>query len=166
MTDDTQADEERPAAIGRFADPTATATIDFPGGCRCPGTPHELDQAVIRIDLGDGEAKAVMVAGLNATGMEYLDWEAANDYAIARFTVSWNLLMEFKNDKGKTEIVPVPISTRMASLMDEPSRQALLTAFNDWRERQGVALPKASGGRSRGSSQAKGSRTRTTRTRS
>lgn len=150
--------------IGRFADPNATTTIDFPGGCRCPGRPHVVDQAVIRTQIGDGEAKALLAVGVQAGGG--LDWEAMNDEIIARFTVSWNLLFEVSDGEGRTSIEPVPITARMASLMDEDSRAALLTAFNEWRARKGIPLPKASGGRSRGSSRANGSRTRTTKRRS
>lgn len=153
--------EEPVPVIGRFADEHATTTIDFPGGCRCPGTPHAVDQAVIRTELGDGEIKAVITAGLQATGMEYLDWEAGNDYAIARFTLSWNLLMPGPVEKGKPTVIPAPITAKMASLLDEASRQVLLKAINEWREKQGVALPKASGEPSPASSRAKGSRTPT-----
>jgi hypothetical protein len=141
--------------IGRFADPTATATVDL-GPCRCRHTPHERDSAQRRTSIGDGEAKAVWAAGWQSTNLEYMDWEAANDAAIARFITSWTLL----DEKGD----PVPITRQTASLLDEPTRQALLVGLNEGRF-GGAALPNGSGAPSRASSRGSASRTRTTRTR-
>jgi len=141
--------------FGRFADDKATIEVDL-GPCRCPGTPHEQDSAQVRADIGDGEAKSVRVAGWQSTGMEYYDFEVANDAAVAKFTVSWTL-------RGKYDEL-VPITRRTVTLLDEATRLALLTEINRaFEERHGGALPNASGARSRGSSPASASRTRTTR---
>ena len=137
--------------VGRFADPTLTEPVDL-GPCRCPGTPHERDEATRRAEIGDGEAKAAFTAGWQSTGMEYMDWEAANDFLIARFVTSWNLV----DAVGE----PIPITRQRASLLDEATRLTLLGALNS-SKRAGAPLPNGSGARSRASSRASASRTRT-----
>jgi hypothetical protein len=132
--------------LSRFADPDATEEVDL-GVCRCPGAPHERDSAQIRTDIGDGEAKSVRVAGWQSTGMEYYDFEVANDAAIAKFTLSWTLC--------EKDGEPVAITRRTVSLLDEATRIVLLMAINKpFEERHGGALPNASGARSRSSSPA------------
>lgn len=143
--------------LGRFADPDATIEVDL-GPCRCPGTPHGTDSAQVRADIGDGEAKSVRVAGWQSTGMEYYDFEVANDACAAKFTVSWTLC--------DVDGEPVPITRRMVSLLDEPTRLALLVAINKAFEgRHGGALPNASGARSPGLSPASASPNRAARRR-
>jgi hypothetical protein len=145
-----------PKIISRFADPDATETDYLPGPCRCPGQPHERDSATWRTELGSGEVNSIRTVGWQSTGMQYYDWEAANDAAIAKAVLSWS----FIDAEGE----PIPITRRMASLLDEPTRLWLLRRINGGSEvkpEQNGRLPKASGRRSRGSSPANASRTPT-----
>ncbi|MHB8459109.1 MAG: hypothetical protein ACYDAK_05345 [Candidatus Limnocylindrales bacterium] len=153
-----------PAILSRFADPTAVRTVTLPGGCRCPGTPHDADTATIRTELGSGEMNRGRTFGWQSSGMTYYDWEAANDWFIAYATTGWNL--ERADAKGHNE--PVPITRQMATLLDEETRQFLMIEINGGPEKptpQSDAPPNGSGRSSRGSSPASASRTRTTRKR-
>lgn len=155
--------EERP--LGRFANDTATRPVDLgPRYCSCCPPSDEHDSALVRAELGDGEAKSVRMAGWGATGFRYYDSEAANNAAVARFTLSWTLHSGMRDEHGDPIIMP--INERAAALLDEPTRNALLLAINEaYTARHGGPLPNASGAPSRGSSRGSASHTRTTRRR-
>lgn len=150
--------------IRRFADPDRTDRLSL-GACACPGSPHgdpadggEGDWADIRVELGDGEERRAGVAGWQATGAEYFDWEAARDALIAIAVTRWSLL----GDDGDM----VPITARNASLLDGATRDAIANRIDELSSSsRGSPLPNASGGRSPSSSRATASRTRKTRTR-
>jgi hypothetical protein len=145
-------------AIGRFADPSVTATIDL-GPCRCPGTPHERDSAQVRSQIGDGELRSAYATAVRVDpdGERYFDEAAGDDAAAARFTRSWTLL----DAAGE----PVPITPAWISRLDTETRTALLAPLNAAIAARSAPLPNGSGARSPGSSRASASRTPTTRRR-
>ncbi len=156
-------DTGEPVALsGWFADPDTTDEVDL-GSCRCPGSPHDHDSATFRTQWGDGERKSIFYAGagmrLRADGTigsdGTYDPEATNNELLARGIVAWTL----RDGNGE----PAPITRRMVALLPEEARLKLLTALQeaDALFRSGP-LPNASGARSRGSSRASASRTRTT----
>lgn len=153
--------------LGRVADPDATETLTLPGGCRCPGAPHaDGDAAIYRTQLGAGERNAIKAAGWQAADMEYYDWEAANDAAIAKAVTSWTILTaepcwHAGKPHGKNE--PLPISRKSAALLDEPTRVALLEAIDGAAAAYQARLPNASGAPSADSQQASASPNRATR---
>ena len=142
--------------LSRFADPRRTTPVDL-GPCRCPGSPHERDSATVRAEIGEGELRSALAAGLAATGGAWYDGAAGDSESLARFTTSWTLL----DEKGE----PVPLSRAQADLLDEPTRDALLAAIADGvTVRQAVALPLGSGAPSADSSPASASPIPTTLT--
>ena len=70
--------------MSRFADPTATRTVDL-GECLCPGSPHDSDWAKVR-----GEASASDVRKF--AEMEEFDADGNVAEALAEFIPEWNLL--------------------------------------------------------------------------
>lgn len=142
-------------AVGWLADPDTTDEVDL-GSCRCPGTPHERDSAQVRTDYGDGEVRAIYEAAtaVTSSGLIRVLEAVGDDLAIAKFTISWTLL----DGEGK----PIPINAQVAGRLKGSARNALLAVINPAIERAGGELPNASGGRSPGSSQERGRRTRTT----
>lgn len=153
-------------ALGRLADPDAVATIDLPGGCRCPGAPHTIDRATYRTELGAGEVRAVKVAGWAAAEGAYYDWEAANDVTIAKAVVSWTILSGKPcQHPGKPHKAgePVPITRAIASQLDEDTRTALVEAINNAYNLYQARLPNASGALSADSPPESASRTPRTR---
>ena len=108
--------------MSRFANPAATDTLDLPGGCQCPGTPHDVDRWTYRTELGDGEEQRAGAYGWTVGGGVYFDWEAARDKLIEIASIRWNVL----NDAG-----PVPLNVGSIKLLDEPTRQAMAKAIDD-----------------------------------
>ena len=155
-----------PVIVSRFADENAVRTVTLPGGCRCPGTPHEADTATIRTELGSGEINRARAHGWQSARMAYYDWESANDFFIELATIEWTIERSGVDAKGRPRNEPVPVTRRMASLLDEETRHFLLTEINGGPEEpapRSAAPPNGSGRSSRGSSPASASRTRTTR---
>lgn len=172
MTDPAAVD----LVISRVADPDATETVTLPGGCRCPGAPHvDGDTATFRTELGAGERNSVRVAGWQATGMDYYDFEAANNALIALAVTDWTLLSDVrcehiiqigsKKQPLHGEYEPIPITRKVAALLDEPTRIALLSAIDAAADRYQARLPNASGAPSADSSQESASPNRATRRR-
>ncbi len=145
-----------------YADPDATETIELPGGCPCPGRPHERESAVIRTQLGAGERASIAVAGWSRARGDFYDWEAAKSELVATAVVSWTYLRPGSDD----EPVPLPIDwVTVHRRLPGPAREALAKAINA--AHAGVleaeaSLPNASGAPSRGSTRGSASRTRTT----
>lgn len=108
--------------MSRFANPVATDSLTLPGGCQCPGTPHESDVWVYRTELGDGEEQRAGAYGWTVGNGTYFDWEAARDKLIEIASVRWNVV----NDAG-----PVALSVANIKLLDEPTRQAMAKAVDD-----------------------------------
>ena len=152
-----------PVPIRRFADPDAVDTVELPGPCSCPSSPHDPhDTAVYRTQLGGGERQSIATAGsINGFG-SYYDHEAAESQLIAVALRSWTL----QNAKGE----PMPITFDVVHRrLDAATRKALSDTINDAHQDQLRAemamLPKAPGARSPGSSRVNGSRRRSTRAR-
>lgn len=140
------------APLPRFADPRATKPVAL-GPCRCPGTPHaDGDSAVVRAQIGDGEAKSATVVGFAATGGRYYDSAAGDNEAVARFTISWTLV----DGDGRA----VPITPELVTLLDEDTRDTLARAIAESVGNRGGPLPNGSGAPSRRSSPATSSASR------
>lgn len=140
--------------MSRFADPSATAVLVLPGGCQCPGSPHDADEWVYRTELGDSEQKRAAMAGFTL-GSDAVDWIAAQDALIVVAGVRWNLL----DDDGD----PVPFTLNAVRLLDMATRDAMAEAVDDAVSATQKPLPNASAARSPSSSRASGGRTRTAR---
>jgi len=152
------ADELPVEAISRFANPRVTKPVDL-GPCQCPGKPHERDSAVVRGEIGDGEARSAAGHGGYRDGTGVFDGAASDDESIARFTLSWTLV--------EADLKPVPITTEVAALLDAGTRDALLGAIGEAvGARTGGTLPNGFAGPSRASRRAMASRTQTARKRS
>ncbi len=141
--------------LSRFANPNRTDVLSL-GPCQCPGKPHEQDEAVYRLELGGGEEARAGAFGWASTGGSYFDWEAARSKLIEIGVVRWNLL----NDEGE----PMPATAATAGLLDQETRDLIATKLDEVTARNGP-LPNASSARSRGSSRASASPSRTTRKR-
>jgi hypothetical protein len=153
--------------LSRFADPDASEEVDL-GPCRCPGAPHGRDSATIRAEIGDGELRSAYAPAkrFHEDGRSYIDEAAGDDSVAARFTVSWTLFMHGLDEKRKPALVPVPITARSMSLLDEASRTSLMLPINAAVNGQNqAALPNASGARSPVSSPASASPNRAARRR-
>ena len=138
--------------MSRFADPTATADIDL-GACQCPGTPHEVDTATVRWDLGASALARIGRAELD--GAVNLDPMAAYRQVVLETVVSWNLL----DSKG-----PAPLTLASIVELDVDTLKAIAEKADALISGKG-SLPNASGGPSRGSPPASKSPTRSTRKR-
>lgn len=153
-------------ALGRIADPDAVATIDLPGGCRCPGRPHAVDKATYRTELGGGIEEAVRSAGFAAGEGLFFDQSAANDVTLARAVVSWTILSGKPcQHPGKPHKAsePVPINRDTVSNLDLPTRHAILDAITEAWDAYKGRLPNDSGDPSADTPQESGSPTRKTR---
>ncbi len=136
--------------MSRFADPRRTATLALPGGCQCPGSPHEDDEWTYRTELGNSEilqagARAMLPeGGVNVIAMQDVLLEVAS--------VRWNLV----DDAGA-----VPADAAHFRLLDETTRNAMLAALDEATAKTVAPVPNASGARSPNGSRASASRTRT-----
>lgn len=140
--------------MSRFADPTATDVLVLPGGCQCPGSPHDADEWVYRTQLGDSEQKRAALAGFEL-GSDKVDWIAAQDALIIVAGVRWNLL----DDGGE----PVPFTLNNVRLLDMATRDAMAEAVDEAVTASQKPLPNASAARSRSSSRASGGSTQRAR---
>jgi hypothetical protein len=131
--------------VSRFVDPEARRTVPL-GPCDCPGTPHEQDEAYIR-DRLSGQEIAQYAQSSNETAAE----------VTAEFVLGWNLL----GNKGEA----VAVTAASLLLLDAQSLSTLVNAISDVVVESSGAVPNGSGARSRASSRASASRTRTTRPR-
>ncbi len=123
----------------RFADPTATRTVDL-GACECPGTPHESDWAKVRSDLSGPELSMLLrlVPGREEEAAEI----------VAPFIVEWNL--------GE------PVTASAVFLLRGPTLSAIGSTLGEVL-RENLKLPNPSSVPSRASRRGNASRTRTTR---
>lgn len=129
--------------MSRFADPTATKTVEL-GPCDCPGTPHESDWAKVRTEASAEEAERFIDTA-------NLDPESAAE-AVASFIPEWNLL----GPDGQ----PWPPSTDAIRALKVPTVSILANAIAET-VTESVTLPNASGAPSAASSRKSASRTRT-----
>lgn len=105
---------------GRFADATATATLILPGGCQCPGTPHEHDEWVYRTEPTGSDLSRARVEATARDGR--VDLVLAQDVLMAALSVSWNLV-------GK-EGEAVPLTRLAISTLDVETRNAMVLAVD------------------------------------
>lgn len=138
--------------MSRFADPSATDVLVLPGGCQCPGSPHDADEWTYRTELGDSEQKRAALAGFDLATSK-VDWIAAQDALIGVAGVSWNLV----DEDGE----PVPFTLNAIRLLDMATRDAMAEAVDAAVTASQQPLPNASAARSPSSSRASGGRTRT-----
>jgi hypothetical protein len=134
-----------PLFVSRFAEPTRVDTVQL-GPCRCPGTPHGEDTALMRSEIGDGELRAATAKGGFSDGTGVFNGARSDDQCIAEFTLSWTLL---GNDSQ-----PAPITAAK-------TRLALLAQINKASLANRRPLPNGSGAPSRASSRGSASRRRT-----
>ena len=135
--------------MSRFADPRRTDTLALPGGCQCPGTPHERDEWVYRTELGGSEyARAVA----SAKRGDEIDETAFQEVLLEVASVSWNLT----GDDG-----PVPLTLDAIRLLDVTTRAAIIEALDNALSTTVAPSPNVSAAPSRNGSRASGSRTRT-----
>lgn len=129
----------------RFVDPEARRTVIL-GPCDCPASPHEQDEAYIRDRL---------------SGQEIAEYTSSTNETIAaitaQFILGWNLL----GPKGEA----VEVTAQNLILLDAPTLSTLMDGFGEVIERSVTPLPNGSAVRSRATSRANGSPTRTTRPR-
>jgi hypothetical protein len=138
--------------MSRFADPRRTATLALPGGCQCPGSPHEADEWTYRTELGGSEyARAVAQARRG----EDIDEAVFQDALVEAASVSWNLV----DDAG-----PVPLTLASIKLLDVETRTTIISTLDDALSMTVAPPPNASAARSRNGSRASGYRTRTAKT--
>lgn len=158
--------EQLPVA---FANPNATATLRLPGPCRCPGQPHEYDEATYRTELGDGELAALEPAGWFYSPVSGMYSAAAFLSALMAFaTASWTISGEPDPETGERPMVPIEYAS--LALLDRDARDALSEAINGaYAARHpkpvGSRLPNAPGAPSPRRSRGSASQTRRTRAR-
>ncbi len=145
--------------MARLADPSLIARLDL-GECGCPTAPHERDEATVRIRRG---ASALgRIGAQQVRSVAELDPLAAHRQLLEETLLSWNLVWRDpsedppgEGEEDERPIVPVPINRMTIAELDEDTIRGLARQIND---RMVTSAPKASGGRSRRSSSAKGSR--------
>jgi hypothetical protein len=131
--------------VSRFVDPEARRTVPL-GPCDCPGTPHDQDEAYIR-DRMSGQEVADFLGVDRQDGPDIM----------AGFVLGWNLL----GVKGEA----VEVSAKALLLLDAVTLNAVVTAIGKVAIESSRAVPNGSAARSRATSRASGSPTRTTRPR-
>jgi len=143
--------QTEPVIVGRRADPTRTTVVPL-GPCRCPGSPHDQDSAVVRAELGEGEMRSASTRGGYSAGPMF-DGARSDAEWIATFTLSWTLL----DNAGE----PIPITAAEAMLLDE---EVYVGIMDELSQKSASAtrrpLPNASGAPSRDSSRGSASRHR------
>lgn len=135
----------------RFANPNRTDVLSL-GECRCPGTPHDQDEYVHRVELGAGEEERAGDAGWSSGGYVEFVQSAAYNRLIEIGGVRWNLL----DDEGE----PVPLTAANAARLDEDTRKLILERLDQVTTRK--PLPKVSAAPSARSTRGNGSRSRAT----
>jgi hypothetical protein len=109
--------------VSRFANRAASAVLTLPGGCLCPGAPHESDWIRLRTEAGAAETLAMAQLGSNIG-------------AIQTLALEWNLL----DDDGKpAELNAENVGRLFSENFDE------LDAWMEEHVKLG-SLPKASAG--------------------
>lgn len=156
-------------AIPRYANPDAVETIALPGPCRCPGSPHEHDEATYRTEIGAGELAALEPAGFWYSPGPGYSHPAFVSALVAYAVKAWTLVTGELDAKG--EPISVPIEYASIALLDRPARDALVDAINGAYKARNLIpdearLPNAPGARSRSSSRASASPNRRARRRS
>lgn len=116
------------------------------GPCDCPGHPHEQDEAYIR-DRLSGQEVAEYASTTNETAAA----------TTAKYVLGWNLL----GPKGEA----VAVTPESLLRLDAPTLSTLVDGLGTVIEQSVTPLPNGSAVRSRATSRANGSPTRTTRPR-
>lgn len=132
---------KKPAAMAP-ANPRATKELLL-GACTCPGTPHIAgDVAVVRVEAGWAELKGAWSAGTmyREDGSGYYDEAAGDSSAIARFTMSWNLVRLDGRDKPE----PRPVTIAEVGLLAEGPFKVLAAHVTELLNGRG-RLPNGSG---------------------
>jgi hypothetical protein len=137
--------------VSRFVDPNDTTEVVV-GPCECPDTPHSRDVATIRRQLGYAALGRIGLAALAEGQNGYIDPTATRRKLLEESITSWNFL----GPDGE----PVPVSAFAISELDQATVEFLAEKIDE-QSRLREALPNGSGARSRGSSRASASRTRT-----
>lgn len=127
--------------MSRFADPTATRTVDL-GACECPGEPHDADIVQVRSEYSSSDVTAL------ASTPD--DDEAAAAEIVASFVVSWNLL-------GPDGAAWPPAADSLLAL--KPYTLNLISEAITAGVQDALVVPKASGGASPRSQRERTSRT-------
>jgi hypothetical protein len=159
----------------RFANPERTDVLPL-GPCQCPGSPHEQDEYVHRLELGAGEEQRAGDAGWAEGGYATFSSAAAQNKLIEIAGKSWNLVdgecdCPKNGHRGPVhpDGEPVPLTAYTASLLDEDTRRLIttrldeVTAGGNGKDPPDGKAPNASGARSGRSTRASASRTRMTR---
>ena len=126
--------------MSRFADPTATRTVDL-GECLCPGSPHESDWVKVRAEVSGVDVRRF-------SGMGALDDDGVAE-GLASFIIEWNLL----GSNGQ----PWPPSAEALMALKLPTVTVIVTELGKVVE-ESSTLPNASGAPSAGSSRGSASR--------
>ena len=129
--------------MSRAADPFATTTGTLPGGCQCPGAPHEADTAVIRWSLGASALARIGRAELD--GAVNLDPMAGYRQTVVETIESWNLLWLAPAEDGKErKPVPIPITPATVAELDVDTLKFLAETADGLIQNAGT-LPNDSG---------------------
>jgi hypothetical protein len=123
--------------MSRFADPSAVAVVPL-GACQCPGTPHELDEATVRWDLGSSALGRIGLA--EQIKVSQRDPLMGHRQLLKEAVVSWNLLLP--GDNGKP--VPAPIILAVIAELDDETVTTLATEIDRLIAERGT-LPNDSG---------------------
>lgn len=115
---------------GRFQS-LETTTVPL-GACRCPGTPHERDEAEVYNVLGWDDLVDIGMAASEGAGRRIL---------VTRAIAAWNLV---ELDEAGTPR-PVPIIEATVRLLDPPTLEAIAEAANAAYDRARAPLPNESG---------------------
>lgn len=138
--------------MGRFTDLARTATLVLPGGCQCPGTPHEADEWTYRVEASGTELRRARLGATDSAGR--VDVALGEDILLAELSLSWNLL----DDEG----AGVPLTRGAIGRLDVETHNAMIEAIES-ATTAAVPLPNRSAVRSASGSRANGSPIRTRR---
>lgn len=122
--------------MSRFANPAATGRFVLPGGCQCPGSPHEEDFIDLRTQLGTADIIAL-------DGVDSVE-------QIVYLATGWNLL---DDDGTDAALDPDHVGRLFAGSVAD---------LRDWitNNVSALPLPNGSGAPSANGSRASASRTR------
>jgi len=114
-------------SVGRFAHPNRTQEYTLPGGCTCPGQPHERDWAKGLVGIS-ASAKA-RIGRAEIEGAVRLDPLAAHRQTVLEGITEWNLLWPdpSADDPETAAAIPVLINEATVALLNES-----LVALAEW----------------------------------
>lgn len=116
--------------MSRFARRRGARKVDL-GPCRCPGTPHQRDEAWVTDQLGAGDLVAAAETGAAAASARGGFNTLARDLKYVELgTVRWNLLRETLDEAGEVNgAEPAPVTWDQVCELDRSTLDPLLEAL-------------------------------------